>query len=122
MLFALATKDGRLLAFGSAEEAVSHCPGNDVRLAKWRFYADDGSPLEARFVPAMLPGGADAGSGAYALQRAMSGLWLQERLDQVESVQGCGLATVAQLEEALRINRSKRIAPGFRGARQEPDP
>ena len=46
----------------------------------------------------------------YTLQRAMSGLWLQERLAQVASVGGCGLATIEDLVEILKINRSKRIA------------
>jgi hypothetical protein len=44
----------------------------------------------------------------------MSGLWLQERLDQVSKVEGCGLASVAELVELLKVNRSKRIAPGFK--------
>jgi hypothetical protein len=32
-------------------------------------------------------------------QRAISGLWLQERLDQVKSVSGCGLTTLPELIE-----------------------
>ncbi len=112
MVFALAGKSGELLAFPSAVEACLRCQGSDVRNKAWLFFADDGSPLEARFG---RPGG-PAGdlSDIYILQRAMSGLWLQERLAQVRKVEGCGLATIAELVELLKINRGKRIAPGVK--------
>ena len=42
----------------------------------------------------------------------MSGLWLQERLDQVVTVKGCGITTVAELVESLKISRGKRV-PGI---------
>jgi hypothetical protein len=45
----------------------------------------------------------------------MSGRWLQERLDQVETVEGCGLASVEGLVELLKINRGKRAAAAGRG-------
>jgi hypothetical protein len=114
MLFALAKDNGVLLAFPSAAEAAARCKGSDVKAAAWRFYADDGSPLEARFERQAQPGGAIAVSDAYSLQRAMSGLWLQERLDQVGKIEGCGLASVAELAELLKINRGKRIPPAFK--------
>jgi len=110
MVFALAGKSGELLAFASAVDASLRCKGTDVRNKAWLFFADDGSPLEARFE---RPGGpASDLSDVYTLQRAMSGLWLQERLPQIRKVEGCGLASVAELVELLKINRSKRIAPG----------
>ncbi|MDH5265622.1 MAG: hypothetical protein OEX21_12820 [Betaproteobacteria bacterium] len=114
MLFALARDGGVLLAFASAAQAAAHCKGSDVKASAWRFYADDGSPLEPRFERAARPGGAIAVSDAYSLQRAMSGLWLQERLEQVRRVEGCGLATVTELTELLKINRGKRIPPPSR--------
>ena len=49
MLFALDTDDGGLLAFPTTAEAVTHCKGIDVKDGFWLFYAEDGSPLEARF-------------------------------------------------------------------------
>ena len=64
---------------------------------------------EARFERLSEPGNASAVSAAYTLQRAMSGLWLQERLAQVAAVSGCGLTTVAELVETLKINRGKRV-------------
>lgn len=112
MVFALDTDDGRLLALPSAAEAAAHCKGVDVEDGYWLFFADDGSPLEARFDLVNRPGTPAAVAGAYILQRAMSGRWLQERLAQVLTVAGCGLTTVVELVEALKINRGKRAARG----------
>jgi len=109
MVFALDSDDGGLLVFASADEAAAHCKAIDVEDGFWRFFADDGSPLEARFERPAKAG--DVIAGPYSLQRAMSGRWLQELLPQVVKVGGCGLTTVAQLEETLKINRGKRI-PG----------
>lgn len=108
MLFALDTDDGRLLGLASTAEAAAHCKAVDVEDGFWLFFAEDGSPLEARFERV-----ADSKSisGAYVLQRAMSGRWLQERLDQVTRVEGCGPTTIEELVETLKINRGKRIAP-----------
>lgn len=104
MMFAL-TGDGRLVAFATTEAAEAHCEGSDVEKGLWRFFSDDGSPLEARFRrPA---------NGTYALQRAVSGLWLQERIEQVRSVQGCGLTSLPEVVELLKINRGKRAARGI---------
>jgi hypothetical protein len=110
MIFALDKHEGGLLAFASAEEAVAHCKARDVKGAAWLFYADDGSPLEARFERLNKPGEAIVHSDAYVLARAMSGLWLQERLAQVKAVGGGGLTTVAELVELLKINRGRRAA------------
>ena len=106
MVFALDMDDGTLLAFASAAEAAAHCKAVDVEDGYWRFYSEDGSPLDARFEP-----GDGALPRAYTLERAMSGLWLQERLPKVASVSGCGLATVEELVETLKINRGRRAGP-----------
>jgi hypothetical protein len=108
VIFALDSDDGGLHAFASVEEAAAHCKGVDVYDGFWRFFAEDGSPLEARQDASAEPGDADP-VYAYTLQRAMSGLWLQERLAQVVTVGGCGLTTVAELVEVLKINRGKRV-------------
>lgn len=113
MIFALAKKEGRLLAFASAADATSRCREADVREGLWLFFSDDGSPLEARFAPPPKRGGSKAASSAYTLQRALSGLWLQERPTQVKRVEGCGPASVAELVELLKINRGKRAAAGL---------
>ncbi len=111
MVFALATGDGRLRTFPGVREAEAHCPGIDVEDGVWLFFADDGSPLEARFERPNRRGPFTV-SGTYKLQRALSGRWLQERLDQVK-VMACGdVTTLAELVETLKVNRGKRVAPG----------
>lgn len=107
-VFALATTTGGLLAFPSAGDAEAHCGGLDVEDGGWLFFADDGSPLAARFERPNRRG-AFTVSGIYTLHRALSGRWLQEHLPRVKAVQGCGVTDVAELEEILKINRSKRI-------------
>ena len=110
-MFALATRDGVLTAFPGAEEAQAHCEGLHVEDRLWRFFAEDGSPLEARFERPNRRG-AFTVSGKYTLQRALSGLWLQEQMAQVKAVKGCGPTTVAELVETLKMNRGKRAASG----------
>jgi hypothetical protein len=113
MVFALARKDGRLAAFASEQELRSHCEPADVEGGAWLFFAEDGSPLQARFELPKRKGIVSMGTSGYALQRPMSGKWLQEHLDQVKSVQGCGLASRAELAELLKINRGKRAEKGI---------
>jgi len=106
MMFALATNHGGLMTFPGMREAEAHCNGIDVEDGVWLFFADDGSPLEARFERPNRRG-AFTVSGTYKLQRALSGRWLQERLDQVKSVQGGAVTTVDELVELLKVNRSR---------------
>jgi hypothetical protein len=112
MVFALDTDDGGLLAFETAAEAVGHCKGIDVKDGYWLFFDDDGSPLEARFGHGNQVKDTGLNYGVYILERPMSGLWLQERLAQVVRLEGCGLGTIAELVEILKVNRSKRVARG----------
>ena len=111
-LFALDKDDGRLLAFPSFEDIGVQCKGVDVRDGFWLFFADDGSPLEARFLRPEVPADPASASHVYNLHRAMSGRWLQERLDQVKRVEGCGLGSPADLVEILKVNRGKRVLQG----------
>jgi hypothetical protein len=110
MLFALDTDDGSLRAFPTETEAMAHCKGVDVYDGFWLFFDEDGSPFEARFTRENQARDSALTFGAYTLQRAVSGLWLQERLAQVLSVEGCGLSTMAELVETLKINRGIRAA------------
>ena len=114
MIFAYDTDDGSLLAFAAHAEAAAHCKAIDVSDGYWLFFDDDGSPLEARFEPPGESGDVGASVGAYSLQRAMSGRWLQERLGKISVVRGCGLSSVDELVETLRINRGKRAAAANR--------
>jgi hypothetical protein len=108
MVFALAMNDGRLTTFPSAREVEAQCGGIDVEDRVWIFFAEDGSPLEARFERPNRRGPFTV-SGIYTLHRALSGRWLQERLDEVKVVEGDGLTTKAELVEMLKVNRGKRV-------------
>lgn len=109
MVFALAMGDGELVAFPNAAQAQACCKGIDVEDGAWLFFAEDGSPLEARFERPNRRGPFTV-SGLYRLQRALSGRWLQERLVDIKTVDGCGLTTIGALAEALKLNRGKRAA------------
>ena len=115
MIFALDMEEGIVIAFEAEEDAALRCKPVDVEDGYWRFYADDGSPLDARF---FRPEGLQMPAAAFSLQRALSGLWLQERLAQVKEVQG--LEGLAALEETLRANRAMRIARDRLAARPGP--
>jgi hypothetical protein len=105
LVFALAAGNGALMAFPSVDGAEAYCEAIDVEKGKWLFFSEDGSPLEARFRrPA---------NGTFVLLRAVSGRWLQERLDQVRSVEGCDLTSLPEVVELLKINRGKRAAKGI---------
>jgi hypothetical protein len=108
MLFALDRDNGGLLALSSPVEAAAHCKPIDVRDGYWLFFADDGSPLEARFdYPSHSEDSIDL-PGPFTLERAISGLWLQERLDTIATVKGCGMNNVEEVVETLKTNRAKR--------------
>ena len=109
MVFALDRDDGRLLALSSAVDTDAHCKPIDIKDGFWLFFDDDGSPLEARFERAGRSDDSADPPGTYTLARPMSGLWLQERLAQVVTVSGCGLTSVAELVETLKVNRGKRV-------------
>ena len=115
MVFALDRDNGGLVALSSPAETDAHCKPIDVRDGFWRFFAEDGSPLEARFEHVEQSDDFADPPGAYTLQRPMSGLWLQERLAEVVTVSGCGLTSVADLVETLKINRGKRVTDARRG-------
>jgi hypothetical protein len=109
MLFALDKDTGEVIVLSSPLEAPARCKPIDVKDGFWLFFSDDGSPLEPRFDPTDNP---DEPPGPYSLERAMSGLWLQERLEKVAAVTGGEVADVEGLAELLKINRGKRIPLG----------
>jgi hypothetical protein len=110
LVFALAPGDGALVAFPTAREAEAYCTGIDVEDGVWLLFAEDGSPLEARFERPNRRGPFTV-SGKYLLQRALSGRWLHERLAQVKSIEGCGLTTLMEVEEVMKRTRGKRADP-----------
>jgi hypothetical protein len=116
MVFALDKDSGELLALPSPLDAPAHCKPIDVKDGYWLFFAEDGSPLEAWFDDPAAAEMSPEAPGEFALERAMSGLWLQERLDRVTSVKGCGLTTLEAVAETLRANRAKRVMADRRRA------
>jgi hypothetical protein len=116
MVFALDKDSGELLALPSPLDAPAHCKPIDVKDGYWLFFAEDGSPLEPWFEDPAAAEVTPEALGEFALERAMSGLWLQERLDQVSSVKGCGLATLEAVAETLKANRAKRVMADRRRA------
>jgi len=116
MVFALDKDSGELLALPSPLDAPAHCKPIDVKDGYWLFFAEDGSPLEAWFDDPAAAEVSPEAPGEFALERAMSGLWLQERLDRVTSVKGCGLTTLEAVAETLRANRAKRVMADRRRA------
>lgn len=116
-MFALATGDWGLMAFPTAQDAESHCEGIDVADGRWLFFADDGSPIEARFDRPDHGEPITVAAGAYTLKRAMAGLWLQERLGQVKTVDGCGLTALPEVVQLLKVNRANRAARGIQRGR-----
>jgi hypothetical protein len=109
MVFALDKESGELLVLSSPIEAETHCKPIDVKDGFWLFFAEDGSPLEARFENPSVPDDV-IHPGRFSLERPMSGLWLQERLERVGNVSGCGLSTKEEVLDTLRANRAKRAA------------
>jgi hypothetical protein len=106
-VFALDRDNGDLLVLSSPLEALDSCKPVDVQDGFWLFFAEDGSPLEPRFD---APDDPDDPPGPYSLERAMSGRWLQERLESVASVKGGGFTHVEDVAELLKINRAMRAA------------
>jgi len=114
MIFALDIDDGALRTFPTATEVAAHCKAIDVKDGFWLFFDEDGSPLEARFERPEPVGDADLSVGNFDLQRAMAGLWLQERLSLVVTVGGNGPSTVDELVDSLQAERARRAARGGR--------
>jgi hypothetical protein len=110
MVFALDKDDGGLRAFPR--------PSMPRRIARaWTSATGSGSSSPTTARPSRRFRGTGASRGpapathAFAWQRAMSGRWLQERVDQVRTVSGAGSASVEDLVETLKVNRGKRISP-----------
>jgi hypothetical protein len=116
MVFALDKDSGELLVLPSPLDAPANCKPIDVKDGFWLFFAEDGSPLEASFEDPTVADESPEALGEFALERAMSGRWLQERLDDVTAVRGCGLATVEAVADTLKVNRMKRVMADRRRA------
>jgi hypothetical protein len=105
MVYALANDDGSLFGFPNADAAVAHCEGIDVADGVWSFFAEDGSPIAPNFVRPAIRYRFSVDSGSYVLGAAAPGPWLHERLADITSIQGAGVANVVELEEHLKRHR-----------------
>jgi len=104
MVLALDTEDRGLMVFPTDAEAIAYCEGVDVEAGTWRFFAQDGSPLEAHFTKPNQRGSFIVQSGTYTLMPSKPGLGspLSAHLGEVTYVEGCGFSTVTDIEHHLR--------------------
>jgi len=94
MVLALATDDRGLMIFPGSAEAIAYCERVDVEAGAWSFFAEDGSPLKPNLEgrPPLYALTPDPNSSAH----------LATLLDNVSYVEGCGITSVAQLEDILK--------------------
>ena len=90
MIFAAETEERSLHVFPDAETAAAYCDGLDVEATVWRFWDDDGSPLEPQFTTPNRRGLFRAQTGVYHLVPVSNGhhefLWAA--LQQIRQVIG----------------------------------
>ncbi|NRF72489.1 hypothetical protein HLB44_36645 [Aquincola sp. S2] len=67
MIFVAETEERTLLVFPSEAAAVAACEGLDVEAGVWRFWSEDGAPLEPIFTAPNKPGLFTVGNGTYHL-------------------------------------------------------
>lgn len=87
MIFALATDEATLLVFPDAQGVLAYCEGIDVEDGAWRFWAHDGSPLQADFVVPNQRGRFAVTSGAYRLVAADAGDDLPAAMDGIRGIE-----------------------------------
>lgn len=100
IVFALSTDDGGLLVFPGEGEAVAYCEAVDVDGGGWAFFNVAGSPLAPKFQSKDRGVRFAIASGRYSLIPG-TGRWLQERLEEVEYVQGGGFTGVEAVKKFL---------------------
>ena len=90
MIFAAETEERSLHVFPDADTATAYCDGLDVEATLWRFWDDDGSPLEPEFTTPNKRGLFTAQTGIYHLIPVSTGhhefLWAA--LQQIRQVIG----------------------------------
>jgi hypothetical protein len=90
MIFAAETEERSLHVFPDADTATAYCDGLDVEATLWRFWDDDGSPLEPRFTTPNKRGLFTAQTGIYHLIPVSTGHYefLWSALQQIRQVIG----------------------------------
>lgn len=89
-VFALSTRDRRLLVFTDSQDACRQVDALDVEDDAWVFFAGNGTPLKAKFITRNRRGLLRAERGTFELHPDTVGvsLPLQKRLAGVTSIQG----------------------------------
>lgn len=90
MIFAAETEERSLHVFPDADTATAYCDGRDVEATLWRFWDDDGSPLEPSFTTPNKRGLFRAQTGVYHLEPVSGGHheYLWSALQQIRQVIG----------------------------------
>lgn len=88
MCFIYSTDDRSLIAFETEAEAIAYAEGADVENGEWLFYAEDGKPLEPRFITPNETTRFTVLSGRYGLQPTLQGKHLRDVLNDVGTFAG----------------------------------
>ncbi|MES2018851.1 MAG: hypothetical protein V4484_20360 [Pseudomonadota bacterium] len=104
MIFAAETEERSLHVFPDAETAASYCEGLAVEATLWRFWDDNGAPLEPRFTVPNQRGLFTGTNGQYHLVPVACDeqAFLHEELEQIRQVIGeCPFNSVVAVQDYL---------------------
>lgn len=112
MIYVLAQDDRGLTAYETPERAISACEGIDVGDGNYRFFAADGTPLQATFLTPNRRGRLMVLSGEYVLEAPPGDLKpeLLSQLKNVTYVEGCGLKSIDDVRQS--IDKLRQADPG----------
>jgi hypothetical protein len=99
VIYVFANDDRGLTAYASEAEAISACEGVDVEDGNYRFFSSEGKPLLPRVTVPTTRSFGLVTSGLYELRNDTTpkSADLISLLTQVSYVEGCGLASVADV-------------------------
>jgi hypothetical protein len=108
VIYVFANDDRGLTAYPSVAQAVAACEGVDVESGNYRFFAQDGSPLRARFSSPALRASALVVSRPYTLEadNPAAAPHLRQVLAQVAYIEGGGLTQVEEVAALLEAAES----------------
>ena len=115
MIFAAETEERSLHVFPDADTASAYCDGLDVEATLWRFWDDDGSPLEPTFTVPNRRRFFTAITGEYRLVPASGGhaefLW--DALRHIRQVIGeLPFRDVRSVRDHLVRHAGGQLSPG----------
>jgi len=108
MIFAVETEERSLRAFENEAEAIAACEGLDVEAGVWRFWSNDGTPLEPVFTVPNHCGLFTVGNGVYFLRppKCLHHTHLSEAVDEVLNFEGPAPFTSASAIKAHLLGGS----------------